>query len=1500
MLRLNNIIQFIRRLLIIAFFAFVFMFTGVLAIVQLPTVQTYLLNYITSSLAKVVNYPISIKHVSINWIDKIQLDSIMVKDADGNPMISVKYAQVRYKLSSLLQKNPVITEITAHEPVVITKYLPEIDNYNIKNFIYSFRGLGSRDTSKHIGKYTEYLTQKLTVVDATFIFEDKTVLPRNHSFDFYHFTFHHINGSADNFKLVADTISFEVENLSATDKYSNLKLECKKFDFSICENFMKINDLDAKLGNSRLSKNITFTYDTYNQLAYIQDSVMMNIEFDNTHIDFDDLKVFVPDVSHIRDSWILSGNFTGFFHNFNFKNARIDFGAKSYFSGNVHIKDFAYWDKTYFDIAANEAYILPADIIQYELKPYENHLNKFAYAYLSGLYKGTFTNFDTDMHVRSGIGDFDTDLRMAYLQDSKDWEYDGIIKTNRLHIGKIIENEHIDEVSSVVKIKGKGLQLENQEMVCDAAFSSITTHNYHIMNSICNINSANRKLNLALDIKDSGIVSEINLIYNVQDPLRQVVEAKANIHRFNIHKTGMYSQPVHISTDIYLNAANINKKDREVHIKLEDSYISNKTANYRIGDAAIDYEMVDSNLRRLSIESDVADIVMIGDYDVIDLQSTADKLIRELKASFNFKDTIPINNYIKKQGIKGLCKNVDYTLHVKNIAPLSNTLLEGLYFSKDFTAKGTFSNIPYNKFILQTSGDTVQYHKYKFIKPTLTLDFLKQSARDIKRYMTCTVNTVEIDKNNSLENITFDGFWLNDSAQFLLFVKQYNENNNADIIGKIHFFDDSIRLTFPKARIALLDNQWKINEENSMVFTDKFVSIHNTQLEAEDQQIIFASAITEQGSNPVKMYIENFKLNNLNKLFKTNLQGQLDGFVSVENVLKSPIIHTNLHIKALKHANLYIGDIKGGTFWDNSKNELYIKASLDRMGKRTLNAGGTYTPAADSLNKVNMIIDFDKTHLSVIEPFIEGVASDLDGSVSGRLWVKGSLGAPKFGGSVEINDGKFTVDYLNTTYYMNDKIDFFDKGLNFRNVVLNDDFGGLAVVNGGLFHNNFKNMNYIINGEYKNTNILNTTARHNEYYYGKAFATGSFDISGSYNDVHITLKATSQKNTKLYVPLQYTSDLQTKNFINFAGKKNKAAPQSADATASDDNFRAIVDMNIELTPDAYCEIIFDMQTGDKISGYGDANFKMEIDTKGDYKMYGDYVFAKDSYYNFNFINVVSKKFRISPQSRITFNGSPYDGDLHIDASYEDRVSLVPLLQADLDTATVNKPGLKNPYPVHTMLKMNGELLHPKITYDIAIKDYPTVIEGVPLFNYVQYHENRWRNNENEMNRQVFSLLVFRKFLSPNNSNMDGQQAIGGTVSEFLTRQLSDIVSKLDENLRIDLNVNNLNRDALNSMQLRISYELFDGKIRITRSGGVTNSQQQTTASSVAGDWTVEYMLTDDGKFRLKGFNKNNPNPFGTGANRTTTNSTGMSIMHTQSFDKFPQLIKKKEKPKKPN
>ncbi|HAA14163.1 MAG TPA: hypothetical protein DCE41_21700, partial [Cytophagales bacterium] len=141
------------------------------------------------------------------------------------------------------------------------------------------------------------------------------------------------------------------------------------------------------------------------------------------------------------------------------------------------------------------------------------------------------------------------------------------------------------------------------------------------------------------------------------------------------------------------------------------------------------------------------------------------------------------------------------------------------------------------------------------------------------------------------------------------------------------------------------------------------------------------------------------------------------------------------------------------------------------------------------------------------------------------------------------------------------------------------------------------------------------------------------------------------------------------------------------------------------------------------------------------------------------------------------------------------------------------------------------------------------------------------------------------------------QAIGASVSELLSNQLSYWVTQVDENLEIDFDINSLSEEDLNTFQLRLSYSFLDGRLRVTRDGRILNDNADGGVGSdivtLIGDWSVEFLLTPDGLFRIKMYSRNNLN----NGNNPTLNSyfgqtttTGVSLMHTQSFNNVNELF----------
>jgi hypothetical protein len=181
-----------------------------------------------------------------------------------------------------------------------------------------------------------------------------------------------------------------------------------------------------------------------------------------------------------------------------------------------------------------------------------------------------------------------------------------------------------------------------------------------------------------------------------------------------------------------------------------------------------------------------------------------------------------------------------------------------------------------------------------------------------------------------------------------------------------------------------------------------------------------------------------------------------------------------------------------------------------------------------------------------------------------------------------------------------------------------------------------------------------------------------------------------------------------------------------------------------------------------------------------------------------------------------------------------------------------------------------------------------------------------RNDEQELNRQVFSLLVFRT-LSPQNvsgfagisltgqANSTQNSLVQSSLGQIISSQLGALTSQIDQNLEIDFNINGLTADQLQALQVRLSYSFLNGRLRLTREGGISNTTTTTSSagltttnqSSLLGDFSLEYFLRPDGKFRAKLRYETTPR---TGDFINNQSRAGISLLHTEEFNSLRDLF----------
>ena len=170
----------------------------------------------------------------------------------------------------------------------------------------------------------------------------------------------------------------------------------------------------------------------------------------------------------------------------------------------------------------------------------------------------------------------------------------------------------------------------------------------------------------------------------------------------------------------------------------------------------------------------------------------------------------------------------------------------------------------------------------------------------------------------------------------------------------------------------------------------------------------------------------------------------------------------------------------------------------------------------------------------------------------------------------------------------------------------------------------------------------------------------------------------------------------------------------------------------------------------------------------------------------------------------------------------------------------------------------------------------------PVRLQFQFDAFKARIDEQELKRQVFSLIILKRFSPPDAFNTSG--TLSNSVSELLSNQLSYWLSQVDNNLEINFDLGTLDQEAFNTFQLRLSYSFLNGRLRVTRDGTIA-----------LGDWTVDYLLTPDGKFKVKMYSRSNYNQLTSSLSTQTAVTTGFSLLYTENFNNLRDLWVRRRK-----
>ncbi len=559
-------------------------------------------------------------------------------------------------------------------------------------------------------------------------------------------------------------------------------------------------------------------------------------------------------------------------------------------------------------------------------------------------------------------------------------------------------------------------------------------------------------------------------------------------------------------------------------------------------------------------------------------------------------------------------------------------------------------------------------------------------------------------------------------------------------------------------------------------------------------------------------------------------------------------------------------------------------------------------------SKMDMNIKVNQLNLASFRGLVSSQVRGMTGFLKGTMHASGNLDQPVLKGDLYFNNATLTPLLTGEPLKLsNEKIHFDESGFNFDHFTAYDSAGNPATLDGNVFTKDYRHFRFDLTFSTQNFRIVNAPKSPDRLYYGKLNINADINLTGDFNlpKVNADLRVNKSTNFFVILPSEDPEVVDRKGVVVFVSQ-NKT-PDSVrletifDSLAVNQQLKGMdVTVNIETDSNARFTLVIDERNGDALTMRGRARLSSGIDKSGRLSLTGNYE-LDDGSYNLT-LSVLQRKFLLQRGSTITWTGDPEKAIIDITASYTVNAPPIDLLQQQLagrSTSDVYRYNQRLPFQVK--LHMTGELLKPQIRFDI------TLPEGMlAQWPDVDTKLAQMRSDEAELNKQVFALLLLGRFVMENPFQSASAAVDAGTLArQSASRILGDQLNQLAGSLvkGVDINVDmNAYQDyttgtALNQTELnvKVSKNLFNERVRVSVGSGFqleqTNPGQNTT--NIAGDISVDYRLSKDGRYMLRVFRKDQYETIVQGQ----VIETGLSFIITFDFNKFRELFEnKKEEP----
>jgi len=753
--------------------------------------------------------------------------------------------------------------------------------------------------------------------------------------------------------------------------------------------------------------------------------------------------------------------------------------------------------------------------------------------------------------------------------------------------------------------------------------------------------------------------------------------------------------------------------------------------------------------------------------------------------------------------------------------------------------------------------------------------------------------------------VRLDSTWLglvrtSDTLQLVLGVNQENGQPFYRMAANYLPLNSGFWSSIEPNGLLLQGSPWQVAPNNYVRLAGDKIYSRELVLSRADESLGLAA----DGSDAFTLFFDGFRLSNLTALLDADsvpLRGAMKGSLQLENLFTQPAFVADLQVDRLRLPDLPLGSLSLKA--TNPSGDRYeLDARLWGAGT-AFNLSGSYLATADN-PQIRMQLQLDTLPMSLLAQLSGGQLREASGHVSANLRLTGAPSAPNYSGQLAFNQAAFRLLTTNTRLQLPaERIRLDNAGIYFDQLQLRDSLNNVLAVSGQINTPALLQPQLDLKVEAGNFQLLNAARGDNPYLYGNAAIQSKARITGTPAKPVIDLEARLNKGSKLWVVVPETeAALIAREGVVVFIDSNASEFDSLMAPGGNSSVLGLtLRAALQVDPQTELTVIVDERAGDQLVLSGKADLRYELYPNGRQTLTGRYEVGKGAY-ELSLYQLVKRRFELVPGSTITWRGNPTDAALDLRALYRVKSAPLDLMSEQLsgaDASQLTRYRQELPFEVYT--RITGELLRPAVAFSL---DMPETQRGA-LDGQVYARVQRLNQQEDELNRQVFSLLVLNRFVpaaqSQPGTGLNATSLARSSASQLLSSQLNSLSAKYLKGVDLNVNVNSFTdyqsgQAAERTVaQLKLQKNLLDERLVVQLGSQVDlegNRARQQRASDLLGDLSLEYMLNADGSLRLRAFRRQQFE----GVVEGQLVVSGTSLVYSREFNRFAEAFRSRPTP----